>query len=234
MPRERLLVIEGDVNIRELIRLNLVNHGYSVTCFETGSSAIKAIQAESYDLVLSDLELPDMHGFDICNVLRCDPRTAALPVIIVTAKREDTDIVVGLELGADDYIVKPFSPRVLLARVQAVLRRKHRVQVNGDENPIKLNDLVIYTGRREVRIKDKTISLTFMEFQILHLLTSKPGWVFTRQQIVNAIRSDDHRIASRSIDVHIVSLRKKLGPYGKYIETVRAVGYRFADAGESS
>lgn len=229
MSKERLLIIEDDEDIRELIRFNLVKDGFRVTCVNEGTSAMKAIQTETYDLVLLDLMLPDIQGLDICKLLRRDPKTASLPVIIVTAKGEDADVVVGLEVGADDYIIKPFSPRVLLARVQAVLRRRQQARMGDDEIPIRHDNLTIHVGRREVSIKGKPIELTFTEFQILHLLASKPGWVFTRQQIVNAIRGDDYAVVSRSIDVQIVSLRKKLGSYGRYIETIRAVGYRYAD-----
>ncbi|MDD4051043.1 MAG: response regulator transcription factor [candidate division Zixibacteria bacterium] len=229
MSKEHLLVIEDDEDIRELIRINLVKDGFRVTCVEEGASAMKAIQGTTFDLVLLDLMLPDMHGLDICKFLRRDPKTASLPVVIVTAKREDADIVVGLELGADDYIVKPFSPRVLLARIQAILRRTNQIAVGDDETPIKHDDMVIHSGRREVSIKGKPVELTFTEFQILHLLASRRGWVFTRQQMVNAIRGEDYTIVNRSIDVQIAGLRKKLGSYGRYIETIRAVGYRYAD-----
>lgn len=227
MSKERLLVVEDDADIQELIRVTLLKNGFQVACVEDGTSALNAVRTETYDLVLLDLMLPDMDGLDICKSLKRDPKTAVLPVVIVTAKREDADVVVGLELGADDYIVKPFSPRVLLARIQAILRRRHPV---GEEiDPIRHGDLVVHPGRREVRIKGKAIELTFTEFQILHLLASRPGWVFTRQQIVNAVRGDDYAVVSRSIDVQIVGLRKKLGSCGRYIETIRAVGYRFAD-----
>jgi len=229
MSKERLLVIEDDADIQELIRVPLLRNGFQVTCVENGTSALEAVRTETYDLVLLDLMLPDMDGLDICKFLKRDPKTAVLPVVIVTAKREDADVVVGLELGADDYVVKPFSPRVLLARIQAILRRRRHVPVGEETGAIRHGDLVIHPGRREVRIKGKAVELTFTEFQVLHLLASRPGWVFTRQQLVNAVRGDDYAVVSRSIDVQIVGLRKKLGSCGKYIETIRAVGYRFAD-----
>lgn len=229
MSKERLLVIEDDADIQELVRVTLLRNGFQVTCVKEGTAALEAVRTETYDLVLLDLMLPDMNGLDICKSLKRDPRTAAVPIVIVTAKGEDADVVVGLELGADDYVVKPFSPRVLLARIQAILRRRPHVSGNEEPSPIRHGDLVVHPGRREVRIKGKSIDLTFTEFQILHLLASRPGWVFARQQIVKAVRGDGYVAVSRLIDVQIVGLRKKLGSCGRYIETIRGVGYRFAD-----
>ena len=151
-----------------------------------------------------------------------------VPIIMVTAKGEESDIVTGLEMGADDYITKPFSPQIFLSRVKAVLRRK-----NGQPEPpdrvIQIQDLVIHPGRHEVQIRDEKIDLTFTEFRILQMLASRPGWVFTRGQIVDDVRGEDHAVTDRSVDFQIVGLRKKLGDYAEYIETVRGVGYRFKD-----
>ena len=147
---------------------------------------------------------------------------------MLTAKTEESDIVLGLEMGADDYITKPFSPRVVSARVRAVLRRK-RAEPVSEEQTIQIRELIIHPGRREVLVKGKAVELTFTEFSVLHTLARRPGWVFTRSQIVDAVRGDEYPVTDRSVDVQIVSLRKKLGPCATYIETVRGVGYRLKE-----
>jgi two-component system alkaline phosphatase synthesis response regulator PhoP len=172
--------------------------------------------------------LPGIDGFEVCKILKGDPKTEQLPIIMLTAKGEEADIVTGLELGAEDYIVKPFSPQVLLARVRAVLRRVAREPV-GEGSVITIEDLVIHPGKREVLVKGKPVELTSTEFRILHYLARRPGWVFTRQQIIDAARGDDYPVTDRSVDVHIVGLRKKMGALGTYVETVRGVGYRFRE-----
>lgn len=170
-----------------------------------------------------------MDGFEVCNTLKRDPRTANVPVVMLTARGEEPDIVAGLELGADDYITKPFSPRVMLARIRAVLRRKTKAPAE-ETAVIKLKDLVIHPGRHEVAARGKRADLTSTEFRILHLLARRPGWVFTRQQIIDAARGDEYPVTDRSVDVHIVGLRKKLGSLGERIETVRGVGYRYRES----
>ncbi|HID32807.1 MAG TPA: response regulator, partial [bacterium (Candidatus Stahlbacteria)] len=151
-----------------------------------------------------------------------------IPVIMLTARGEESDIVTGLELGADDYVTKPFSPRILMARVKAVLRRKETVPADESE-VVKIHNLIIHPGRREVRVDNEPVDLTFTEFGILSYLVRRPGWVFTRTQIVDAVRGQDYFVTDRSVDVQIVGLRKKLGPGGKFVETVRGVGYRFRE-----
>jgi two-component system phosphate regulon response regulator PhoB len=228
MAHENVLVVEDEEDILELVRYNLTKNGYKVTCVTTGEDAIKAVRTKLPDLVLLDLMLPGVDGFEVCNAIKRDPKTSHIPIVMLTAKSEETDIVSGLELGADDYITKPFSPRVLIARIKAVLRRKSKAEVDRNE-VIKLKDIVIHPGRHEVVVKGKNIDLTSTEFRILQFLARRPGWVFTRQQIIDQARGDEYPVTDRSIDVHVVGLRKKLGSYGKLIETVRGVGYRFRE-----
>ena len=172
--------------------------------------------------------LPSMDGLEVCRILRSDRQTCHVPIVMVTAKGEETDIVTGLELGADDYVTKPFSPKVLIARIRAVLRRKTK-QPKDDQAAIRIEELLIHPGRHEVTIQGEPVALTLTEFEFLHLLARRPGWVYTRNQIVDAVRGDEYPVTERSVDVHIVGLRRKLGSYGKYIETVRGVGYRFKE-----
>jgi two-component system phosphate regulon response regulator PhoB len=173
--------------------------------------------------------LPGMDGLEVCKALKADSTTHNIPVMMLTARSEEADIVTGLELGADDYITKPFSRRVLLARVKAVLRRGSENAAIDDSGPVRIHDLVINPKRHEVLVNGESIVLTFTEFRVLHFLANRPGWVFTRSQIVEAVRGDDYPVTDRSVDVQIVGLRKKLGDTGHYIETVRGVGYRFMD-----
>jgi len=228
MPKMTILVIEDDDDILELIRYNLNKEGFNVSGVGSGEEGVSQARANPPDLIILDLMLPGIDGFEVCRELRGDPKTAHIPLIMLTARGEEADIVSGLELGADDYIIKPFSPRVLLARIRTVLRRKAKTNVDP-ETPIRIHDLFIHPGRHEVTLKGKPIDLTLSEFRLLHFLAGRPGWVFTRYQIVNAIKGEDYPVTDRSIDVQIVGLRKKLGSYSKYIETVRGVGYRFKE-----
>jgi two-component system phosphate regulon response regulator PhoB len=172
--------------------------------------------------------LPGVDGISVCRQLKNDQNLADIPIIMLTAKGEEADIVTGLELGADDYIPKPFSPKVLIARVKAVLRRnKQEFVEEGDL--ISAFNISIHQGKREVTVNDQFVELTNSEFRLLHFLASRPGWVFTRYQIVDAVRGEDYPVTERAIDVQVVGLRKKLGESGKYIETVRGVGYRFKE-----
>jgi len=228
MARESILVVEDEEDILELVRHNLTKEGYQVTCAASGEEGLRAANVKRPDLVLLDLMLPGIDGLEICKTLKADNETQAIPVVILTAKGEETDIVTGLELGADDYIVKPFSPKVLIARLRAVLRRGSR-KSQDDQTTIHIHDVVIHPGRHEVLVKDKPVELTLTEFRVLHFLARRPGWVFTRYQIVNAVKGEDYAVTDRAVDVQIVGLRRKLGSAGKYIETVRGVGYRFKE-----
>jgi two-component system phosphate regulon response regulator PhoB len=223
-----VLVVDDEEDILELVQYNLNKEGYEVTCAASGEKALQLARAELPDLILLDLMLPGVGGLDVCRLLKGDQRTAHIPIIMLTAKTEESDIVLGLEMGADDYITKPFSPRVVSARVRAVLRRK-RAEPVSEEQTIQIRELIIHPGRREVLVKGKAVELTFTEFSVLHTLARRPGWVFTRSQIVDAVRGDEYPVTDRSVDVQIVSLRKKLGPCATYIETVRGVGYRLKE-----
>jgi two-component system alkaline phosphatase synthesis response regulator PhoP len=228
MSKARILVVEDEEDILKLVRYNLEKEGYRVTGAASGEKALREAKEALPDLVLLDLMLPGVDGLDVCKLLKNDPKTQNIPIMMLTAKGEESDIVTGLELGADDYIVKPFSPRVLIARIKAVLRRKEKQAVSGD-TAVKIHDIVIDPGRHEVLVGGNPVELTLSEFRILHLLTQKPGWVFTRYQIVDAVHGDDYPVTERSVDVQIVGLRKKLGRAGKHIETVRGVGYRLKE-----
>ena len=228
MSKEHILIVDDEEDILELIGYNLTRDGYRVSTAMTGEQALHSARQGRPDLILLDLMLPGIDGLEVCRRLQSDPLTRAIPIIMVTAKGEDADIVTGLELGADDYIVKPFSPRVLLARVRAVLRRNKK-DLNEEPVVIRSADLVIDLSSREVLVQEKPIQLAATEFNILHFLMKRPGWVFTRNQIINAIKGDDYPVTERSVDVQIVGLRKKLGPAGKYIQTVRGIGYRFKE-----
>ncbi len=227
MAKETILIIEDDRDILELVDYNLSKEGYKTICLTSGEQAVNIAKSKTPNLILLDLMLPDLDGLEVCKLIKNDPKTSHIPIVMLTAKGEESDIVTGLELGADDYITKPFSVKVLIARIRAAFRRK--ISPTDDTSPIKITDLVIHPGRHEVMIKDKIIDLTLTEFRLLYLLARRPGWVFTRYQIVNGIHGDDYPVTDRSVDVQIAGLRKKLGNYGSHIETVRGIGYRFRE-----
>jgi len=228
MKKEQILVVDDEEDILELVRYNLQREGYQVVCTTSGEKALKMARQDVPDLVVLDLMLPGMDGLDVARQLKNDARCRQVPVIMLTAKGEEADVVTGLELGRADYITKPFSPRILVARVKAVLRRRR--EGPPDENEaVTIHDLEIHPGRREVRVDGRPADLTYTEFQVLLCLARRPGWVFTRSQIVDAVRGDSYPVTDRSVDVQIVGLRKKLGPAGRYVETVRGVGYRFRE-----
>ena len=228
MAKENIVIVEDEEDILELLRYHLMREGYSVTTAANGEQALKIISQKMPALVLLDLMLPGLNGLELCRNLKQDPQTAAIPIMMVTAKNEESDVVIGLELGADDYIMKPFSMKVLVARVHAVLRRRKQSVVDMDAM-IRIHDLVINPGRHEVLIKGKPVEMTFSELRILHFLARRPGWVMTREQIVDAVRGEDYAVTDRAVDVQIVGLRKKLGARAEYIETVLGVGYRFKE-----
>jgi len=230
MSKEHILVVEDEEDILAIIHYNLSRAGYRVGTSTTGEEGLRAVQEEVPDLIVLDLMLPGIDGREVCRRLRKAPATAEVPVIMLTAKGEDDDIVAGLEVGADDYVTKPFSHQVLLARIQAVLRRRHQErQVKEGTRPIEIHQLVIHPGRNEVFVEGVPVELTYTEFRVLSLLAARPGWVFSRSQIMDAVRGEDYAVTERAVDVQIVGLRKKLGSMGPYIETVRGVGYRFKD-----
>lgn len=228
MAREFILAVDDEEDILELVTYNLERSGFKVAGVETGEDAVKQAREKSPDLIVLDLMLPGIDGLEVCRILKADARTASIPVVMLTAKGDETDVVTGLELGAEDYITKPFSPKVLIARVKAVLRRSTS-PAPGKDAVISSRDLEIHPGRHEVKVEGKVVSLTSTEFLILHQLARRPGWVFTRHQLIDTARGENYPVTDRSVDVHIVGLRKKLGPLGKMIETVRGVGYRFRE-----
>ncbi len=228
MLKEQILVVDDEEDILELVRFNLSKEGYRVACAATGERAVEIALSEHPDLIVLDLMLPGMDGLEVAKFLKNNPETRNIPIVMLTAKGEESDVVTGLELGADDYVTKPFSPKILGARVKAVLRRK-AVDLEDDSEIVKIHNLAIHPGRREVRVGGRPVDLTFTEFGVLSYLVRRPGWVFTRSQIVDAVRGSDYFVTDRSVDVQIVGLRKKLGSAGKHIETVRGVGYRFRE-----
>lgn len=230
MSDGKILVVEDEKDIRDLIVYNLSREGYRVSAVDSGEEAFKLIKKELPELLLLDLLLPGMDGFDLTKKLKNTERTADIPIVILTAKGEEADIVTGLELGAEDYITKPFSPRILLARIKVILRRNRKAGFNqGSATIIRTASLEINPGKFEVLVDNNPVNLTRTEFLILGLLAGKPGWVFTRSQIVNAIYGEDYSITKRAVDVQIVGLRKKLGSSGKLVETVHGIGYRFRE-----
>lgn len=228
MAKQKIFVVEDEEDILELIRYQLAREGYEVATAANGEHALKAITQRPPDLVLLDLMLPGVDGLEICRTLKRNPPTARIPIVMVTAKGAESDIVTGLELGADDYISKPFSIKVLVARVRAVLRRRLAAPVDKNTE-ICRHDVVINPGRHEVLVKGKPVAMTFSELRILHFLASRPGWVMTREQIVDAVRGEDYAVTDRAVDVQIVGIRRKLDARADLIETVRGVGYRFKE-----
>jgi len=225
-----ILVVDDEVDILELVCYNLEESGYHTIRVETGEEAIEQVRKTHPDLIILDLMLPGINGLEVCRILKNDQSTGGIPIIMLTARGEESDIVTGLELGADDYITKPFSPRVLLARINAVIRRPRSIGQDKRKETLTYENISISPGRRQVRVDDTKIELTFTEFEILHLLLRHPGWVFTRNQIVDQVRGDNYPVTDRSVDFQIVGLRKKLGDAGDLIETVRGVGYRIKES----
>jgi two-component system phosphate regulon response regulator PhoB len=225
---KKILLVDDEEDILNLVKYNLEREGYKVETVMTGEQAVRSARENTPDLILLDLMLPGMDGLDVCRILKNDKGTGTIPIVMLTAKGEDSDIVTGLELGADDYITKPFSPRILVARVKAVLRRDSRTE--DSKSPLlKIGDLEIDSARHRVSINGERTDLTATEFDILYYLARRPGWVFTRSQIINGVKGDDYPVTDRSVDVQILNLRKKLGEAGDYVETVRGVGYRFKE-----
>jgi two-component system phosphate regulon response regulator PhoB len=229
MTVRHILVVDDEQDILELVGYNLIREGYRVSFAETGEAAIKAVESEPPDLLVLDLMLPGLSGLEVAKVLKNNPKSETLPIIMLTARGDEADVVAGLDMGADDYVTKPFSPKVLLARIKAVLRRKGGEERDGEDDEIRMGDLLVHPGRHQVSVSGETVVLTFSEFQLLLLLCRRPGWVFTRNQIVDAIHGENYAVTDRSVDVLVVGLRKKLGSCGAMIETVRGIGYRFKE-----
>ena len=231
MSKEKILVVDDEKDIVELLQYNLEKEGYNISSAFSGEQCLENVKTELPDLILLDLMLPEIDGLDVCKILKSNSRTSNIPIIMLTAKGEETDIVLGLELGADDYITKPFKVRELLARVKAVLRRtKNNIPLSFKEKEIiKFNNLVIDSIKYQVTLKDQPLNLTSTEFKLLKFLASHPGKVFTREQLLNQVWAEDSFIVDRAVDVHIRRLRQKLLTYSDCIITIRGVGYRFKE-----
>ncbi len=228
MSKEHILIIEDETDIQELIKFNLEKESYRVTSTLTGEEGISQVKASHPDLVLLDLMLPGIDGFEVCRRLKSDDETKKIPIVMITAKGEESDIVSGLELGADDYITKPFKPRILIARIRSVLRRANK-DFSEDSSVMSIHNIQIDSSKFKVTVDGEPVNLTATEFYILKLLIRRPGWVFTRGQIIDAVKGTDYPVTDRSVDVQITGLRKKLKSAGTYIETVRGIGYRFKE-----
>jgi two-component system phosphate regulon response regulator PhoB len=226
--RPRILAVDDEPDLLELVRMGLDTAGYEVETAETGARALERLRASPPDLLLLDLMLPDLSGIELCKRIRSDARLGDLPVIMLTAKGEEVDRVVGFELGADDYVTKPFSPRELALRVRAVLSRR-RVDPAPTAAPLRRDPLRVDPERHRCWVEDEEVILTAKEFQLLVSLMRRPGRVYTRDQLLDDVWGSDITVTSRTIDTHLKRLREKLGPAGPLIETVRGVGYRFAD-----
>ena len=225
--KKTILIIEDEPDIQDLLEFHLKKEGYNVLTSSDGEIGLKIARKQDPNLILLDLLLPGIKGLDVCRILKSDVNTSNINIIMVTALGQEENIVKGLETGADDYVSKPFNMSILLARISAVLRRNTTDGISYDDN-VNINGIKIIPRLREVTAgEQKIIDLTFTEFQILHLLATHPGWVFTRYQIIDKIRGDNYPVTDRSVDFQIVGLRKKLGDHGKLIETIRGVGYRF-------
>jgi DNA-binding response OmpR family regulator len=230
MAEGLVLVIDDEKDLLELVRYKLEKEGYRIRTAQDGEAGLEAVARELPDIVIVDLMLPGIDGLDVCRRLRADRRTAQTPIIMLTAKSAETDRVVGLEMGADDYVTKPFSPRELAARIKAVLRRVSPQQVPPPQSLIiRCGGLTIDLERRSVRCGEENIDLTATEFRLLQILAKHPGRVWSRSELIEGALGREIAVVDRTIDVHITSLRRKLGDYCDRIETVRGFGYRFQE-----
>jgi len=227
MSSKLIVVVDDEEDILQLVSLHLTKAGFAVEGFPDGESFFEFVETRIPDLIILDLMLPDTDGFEICKFIKKDAKLSSVPVIMLTAKDDETDKVLGLELGADDYVTKPFSPRELVARIKAVLRRQ-----STDEGTKKIeigNDIVMDIEKYEVTVNGKKVDLTTTEFKILQLLSSKKSWVFTRNQILDYLWNDEKYVLDRTVDVHVRNLREKLGDSAEYIKSVRGIGYKLDD-----
>jgi len=229
MSRARVLIIEDEAEIQELLSLALAREGWELVAAKDGEAGLAALAAGQVDCVILDILLPGIDGLEVLRRLKASPSSRRIPVIMTTARGEESDIVSGLELGADDYVVKPYSPKVLAARIRAALRRVAEAGEGGGADVVTRGALRVDRARHEVLFEGGAIELSATEFDILDLLCRDPGRVFSRSQIIDAVRGHDYPVTDRSVDVQILSLRRKLGEGGSLIETVRGVGYRFRD-----
>jgi len=225
----KILVVDDELPVCKSIASVLENRNSLVETALSGEEALKKDLKQRYDLIITDLMMPGISGLEVCQAMRKLDACRDLPVVMLTARGEESDIVAGLDLGADDYVTKPFSPKVLISRIKAIMRRREQNGAEGgpeQETPVRLGELEVDPIRFEARVEGAVVSLTLTEFNILKLLARRAGWVFTRQQIIDAIRGYDYSISLRAVDVHVFSLRKKLGRSGPRLESVRGIGYR--------
>ena len=226
--KKLIAIVDDELDILDLVAINLEKSGFQTAKFEDASGLLNFLESEIPNLIVLDLMLPDIDGFDVCKNLKKNDRFSSIPIIMLTAKGEETDRILGLEFGADDYVIKPFSPRELVARVKAVLRRSDLKQ-QEKEVLIIAKILKINTNKFEVFVEDRKINLTSTEFNLLKLLTKRIGWVYSRNQILDHLWGNEKIVLDRTVDVHIKNLREKLGQAGKFIKNIRSVGYKIEE-----
>ena len=226
MTKKKILIVEDDRDIVEMVEYNLREEGYATLSALNGEDGVNLAISEQPDLIILDIMLPVMDGFEVCRALKSDGTTAHIPIIILSAKSQETDKVVGLELGADDYVTKPFSPRELIARIRAIMRRGTEQQTS---NVIEKGDIIIDSDKHKVSVHGEQVTLTTTEFKLLEYMARRPGAVLSRDKILEAISGEDAVVCDRTVDAHVKTLRRKLGAAKDYIETVRGAGYRFKE-----
>lgn len=224
-----ILVVEDEADIREVVLYNLRREGYEAIGCETGTQALSAIKMKRPDLVILDLMIPELDGLTVCQQVRADPEVSSTPIVIVSAKEEESDVVIGLGLGADDYVAKPFRPKELMARVKAVLRRAQKLGKHEQQKRIVIGDLMVDLDKHQVTLAGELIYLTASEFRLFYQLASNPGKAFSREQLLKSVVGDRTIVVDRNIDVHIRSVRKKIGDYAERVQTIRGIGYRFTE-----
>ncbi len=229
MSHETIMIVEDEKDIAEMIAYNLNREGFKTPVAVSGEEALKQIFKSTPDLILLDLMLPGLNGLDVCRRIKQEQTTKDIPIIMLTAKSEESDVITGLEIGADDYITKPFSPKVLIARVRAVIRRVKQREILAEKKQIDIHDLHIDIRKHQIRCGEKFIPLSATEFAVLVLLARNPGWVFSRSKIITEVKGDDYPVTERSVDVQVLGLRRKLGKSGEVVETVRGIGYRMRE-----
>ncbi len=225
---EIVAVVEDERDILELVKVSLEKERMRVRAFPDGRSFLHSLGKELPSAVVLDLMLPDMDGFEICRFLRKDPRLESIAIVMLTARGEETDRVTGLELGADDYVVKPFSPKELVARLRAVLRRTGKPKSMARRITVG-SDLSLDVETMEVTVEGRKLDLTATEFKLLELMASRPGWIFSREKILDSLWGDQKSVTDRSVDVHIKNLREKLGTAGRHIRNIRGMGYKVVE-----
>lgn len=227
--QQKILIVEDETDIRELIGFNLELNNFTVIKVDTGKKGLSEVQKDPPDLIILDLMLPDMDGYAVCKNLKRDDRLKKIPVIMLTARSQEDDMIQGLEAGADDYITKPFSPRILLARVKTALRRNALPSDSPAIKTIRIHGIEMDPARFKVLVDGQPVDFSVTEFAILKFLAENPGWVFSRDQIIDAVKGEDYPVTARSVDVQILGIRRKLGDKGRFVETVRGVGYRIRE-----